>query len=79
MSLEELVGRSELIEGALVGLVGNQRGIRGELPCPGCRAGTVHYRVTESGWRIHAGCDNPDCVPYMGIQAKALDYSPSGT
>lgn len=41
------------------------RGGRGEMPCPKCKSGTLHYSVSGYNGHMHGRCSTPDCFVWM--------------
>lgn len=42
-----------------------RRGIQGEIPCPVCKIGTLHYSVAKLNGHIWGACSSEECVRWM--------------
>lgn len=61
---EEGMGRMAIIRHAIVESVKATKNRSGAIPCPACKAGTVHFSQAING-HIHAGCTTKDCASWM--------------
>jgi len=50
---------------AIVAKHGKARGVSGEMPCPVCSSGTLHYSIAQANGHIHAACSTATCVRWM--------------
>jgi hypothetical protein len=44
---------------------GRQGDEAGEIPCPVCRAGRLHFMRSSYNGHVHASCTTPACVRWM--------------
>lgn len=45
--------------------LGRGKGGNGQMPCPKCGTGTLHYRVASINGHMHANCTTPKCLAWM--------------
>lgn len=50
---------------AIVEAMGSKRGLKGQIPCPCCDGGTLHYTVAAINGHIWGACSTPSCVRWM--------------
>lgn len=44
---------------------GQERGVRGEMPCPNACGGTLRYSIAGVGGHIHGQCSTKGCAAWM--------------
>lgn len=60
-----LSGVAAVVEDAAKRGLGKRNGGRGEVDCPVCDGGTIHYSVSGFNGHRHAKCTTADCVSFM--------------
>lgn len=60
-----LFEKTDVARKAILEHAGGKKGVKGKLPCPVCKKGTLMYSIAGSNGHVHAQCTVDSCVSWM--------------